>query len=70
MNRRSLLKSLGIGTLSSLVLGKSVFAETPSTHLSNGKIAKRSLRFAHLTDVHMQPELDAPKGLASCLHHV
>jgi 3',5'-cyclic AMP phosphodiesterase CpdA len=70
MNRRSLLKSLGIGTLSSLVLGKSVFAETPSTHLSNGKIAKRYLRFAHLTDVHMQPELDAPKGLASCLHHV
>ena len=70
MNRRSLIKRLGIGTLSGLVLGKSAFANTLDQANNSIKTAKRSLRFAHLTDVHMQPELDAPKWLASCLHHV
>ena len=28
------------------------------------------LRFAHLTDVHVEPEMNAPKGLAQCLHHL
>ncbi len=31
---------------------------------------KPVLRFAHLTDVHMEPELNAPAGLAACLHHL
>jgi 3',5'-cyclic AMP phosphodiesterase CpdA len=31
---------------------------------------KRSLRIAHLTDVHVQPELGAGEGLIACLHHV
>ncbi len=31
---------------------------------------KRSLRVAHLTDVHVQPELRAGEGLAACLEHV
>jgi len=30
----------------------------------------RSIRLAHLTDVHVQPELAADKGLVSCLNHV
>ncbi|MCU0771537.1 MAG: metallophosphoesterase [Verrucomicrobia bacterium] len=32
--------------------------------------AGRSLRLAHITDVHVQPELGAARGLAQCLHHV
>jgi glycerate-2-kinase len=32
--------------------------------------AKRSLRIAHLTDIHVQPELESAKGLASCFTHV
>ncbi len=31
---------------------------------------KRVLRVAHLTDVHVQPELRAPEGMAACLRHV
>lgn len=32
--------------------------------------AKRSLRIAHLTDVHIQPERKGDEGLAACLNHV
>lgn len=31
---------------------------------------KRSLRIAHLTDIHVQPEREAARGMAACLHHV
>jgi len=31
---------------------------------------KRSLRFAHLTDMHVQPEKRAGEGFAKCLQHV
>jgi 3',5'-cyclic-AMP phosphodiesterase len=31
---------------------------------------KRSIRLAHLTDVHVQPELGAGEGMIACLHHV
>ena len=30
----------------------------------------RRLRIAHLTDLHIQPELDAVRGVAACLEHV
>jgi 3',5'-cyclic AMP phosphodiesterase CpdA len=64
MDRRSLLKSLGLGALISAMPGtRSIAAIT-----APGK--KRVLRFAHLTDVHLEPELLAPEGLAKCLHHI
>ncbi|MFN8292755.1 MAG: metallophosphoesterase [Chitinophagales bacterium] len=31
---------------------------------------KRLLRVAHITDVHVQPEGAAPKGMANCLHEI
>lgn len=31
---------------------------------------RRVLRFAHLTDLHVQPEKGAVEGMAACLHHV
>lgn len=31
---------------------------------------KRVLRVAHLTDIHVQPELEAGEGMAACLEHV
>ncbi|MBA4105507.1 MAG: metallophosphoesterase [Pirellula sp.] len=31
---------------------------------------QRTLRFAHLTDIHVKPERGAGEGLAQCLHHV
>ena len=30
----------------------------------------RRLRIAHLTDLHIQPELDAARGVAACFEHV
>jgi 3',5'-cyclic AMP phosphodiesterase CpdA len=32
--------------------------------------ARRALRFAHLTDIHVQPERRAAEGMAACLRHV
>lgn len=64
MDRRSLLKSLGLGALVSAMPGtRSIAALT-----APGK--KRVLRFTHLTDVHLEPEMHAPEGLAKCLHHI
>jgi 3',5'-cyclic AMP phosphodiesterase CpdA len=37
---------------------------------ANAAERKRVLRVAHLTDVHVQPELRAPEGMATCLRHV
>lgn len=31
---------------------------------------KRSIRIAHLTDIHVQPERKADQGMIACLHHV
>jgi 3',5'-cyclic AMP phosphodiesterase CpdA len=31
---------------------------------------KRAVRLAHITDVHVQPELGATEGFVKCLHHI
>jgi 3',5'-cyclic AMP phosphodiesterase CpdA len=64
MNRRTLLKQAGLGFLLGAVPGVRSFAAPVN------KDKKRVLRFAHLTDVHVEPERNAPAGLAACLHHV
>lgn len=39
--------------------------------LASGKPGRRRVvRLAHLTDIHLQPERGAGRGLAECLHHV
>jgi 3',5'-cyclic-AMP phosphodiesterase len=68
MNRRSLLKQAGLWAALSTLPGVRLLANT--TDNSSDKKKKVALRFAHLTDVHMKDELNAPKGLATCLHHV
>src|SRR5688572_1901526 len=35
-----------------------------------GAERKRAIRLAHLTDIHLQPELEAAAGLSMCLRHV
>ena len=57
MERRSVIKNIG-----GLFLTPSLVAS------SKGK--KPVLRVAHLTDVHMKNELEAPTKFAKCLHHV
>lgn len=63
MERRSLLKNIGLiaGSLS-----------LPTWSVANTKIQnpKRVLRIAHLTDIHIQPNVIAAHGFKKCLHHL
>jgi Icc protein len=60
ITRRSLVQA----GLASVVASPSLLAATgPSA-------ARRPLRIAHLTDIHVQPELESAKGLEACLAHV
>jgi 3',5'-cyclic AMP phosphodiesterase CpdA len=63
INRRQLLKNAGLLGLFGAGFGFKSIAE-------NNNNKKRVLRFAHLTDVHIEPELNASAGLAKCLHHL
>jgi len=63
MERRSLLKNIGLlaGGLSLPVL---------SAATAEIKSPQRALRIAHLTDIHIQPNLIAAHGFKKCLHHL
>ncbi|MBN9380709.1 MAG: metallophosphoesterase [Chitinophagaceae bacterium] len=66
MKRRDLLKSMGL-TAGSVVAG-GITAVASETALPLKK--KRVLRIAHITDVHMRPELDAPVRFRKCLEEI
>src|SRR5689334_3456438 len=59
MERRTAIKSIG-GLF--LLPGPAMTAPV--------KTGKRALRIAHITDVHLKNELDAPAKFAKCLHHL
>src|SRR4029078_1308192 len=62
VRRRDFLKG-GVGLVAGgVATGISVLGKTAER--------KRVLRVAHLTDIHVQPELRAPEGMASCLRHL
>lgn len=64
-NRRRVLRNAGAAVLT---------AATGTLAMPDAEAAehkpKRVLRLAHLTDIHVQPELRADEGLESCLRHV
>ena len=62
VSRRELL----VGGAAAVALGPSL-AEAAVTRKSK---RGRAMRFAHLTDVHVQPKLAAGEGMAACLRHV
>src|ERR1700743_1313676 len=64
MNRRDLLKQAGLLG----ILGTIPGIPGPAQQLAASQ--PRVLRFAHVTDVHVEPELHAAEGLAACLHHL
>lgn len=66
MDRRSLLKK---GVLAALLGGTFGLPSLTAQAMPAGS-RKRVLRFAHLTDVHMEPEMNAPAGLTACFHHL
>ncbi len=68
LNRRRFLAAAGsvvagVHLVPSIVRGDEV-------RPAPAKQAKRVLRLAHMTDIHLQPERWADKGLAACLHHI
>ncbi len=63
INRRSFIRN-------SSLLGLLAGVGTTRMQLTGNTSRQRVLRFAHLTDVHIEPELNAPAGLAKCLHHL
>ena len=63
INRRGFIRN-------SSLLGLFASVGANKLQLINNTGKQRVVRFAHLTDVHMEPELNAPAGLAKCLHHL
>lgn len=59
MQRRSALKNLG-----------GLFLAPALTRFNLSKDQKPVLRVAHLTDVHLKDQFDAPARFTRCLHHV
>ncbi|MCA9103386.1 MAG: metallophosphoesterase [Planctomycetales bacterium] len=54
-----------------LLVGTRALTSSPRAHAADGDAPRRrTLRVAHLTDVHVQPERDAPAGFAKALRHV
>jgi 3',5'-cyclic-AMP phosphodiesterase len=53
-----------------LGLGATLAAASLFASRASASERKRVLRIAHVTDVHVQPELRAPQGMAACLQHI
>ncbi|MFQ3587607.1 MAG: metallophosphoesterase [Fimbriimonadaceae bacterium] len=69
--RRALLATgvaAGMAGLTKGFAAADVAQTAPSSVRSDQR--RRSLRFAHLTDIHVQPEREAAEGFAACLRHV
>lgn len=62
INRREFL---GVGTSAICLAAAAVPSSAAADHPRS-----RRLRIAHLTDIHLQPELQAARGLAACFAHV
>jgi Icc protein len=73
MNRREMLKTSGVlvagAALASLGVSPAVLCVQPAAP-GSGPARKRSLQLAHLTDIHVEPELRADQGMAACLRHI
>ena len=67
-SRRELLTAAGAAAAA----GAIAWAPLPRVRAGEAKGVppRRALRLAHVTDVHVQPELGAAEGLAACLRHV
>lgn len=72
--RRSLLKTAGLAAATAAAGGlwrpAGVAAAAAAAAPTTAPARNRVLRVAHLTDVHVEPELGAGEGLAQCLRHV
>ncbi|MDZ4658208.1 MAG: metallophosphoesterase [Bythopirellula sp.] len=67
LTRRETLSLLGASAIGAAAWG-GISLSANAQEINSGR--KRALRVAHLTDLHVQPELRATEGMATCLHHV
>lgn len=64
MKRRELLKGIGLTAGAIAVNGAAAFAEEQKPK------SKKVLRIAHITDVHIRPEHDAPNRFGQCMKEI
>ena len=65
ISRRTAIKAAGLAAAAMALNGL-----PRSLQAQERAVRKRTIRGAHLTDLHIQPELKAGVGVASCLRHV
>jgi len=65
INRRQLLG----GSIVAGLAGLSLFSSSANAAIGKRK-PKRSIRFAHMTDIHLEPKRNAPNGLTAALKHI
>ena len=72
MQNSGITRRDSIITLGAAAAGLLTWGTTPRTAdaTAPNAVRKRALRIAHLTDIHVEPELRAGEGMAACLHHV
>src|SRR5215211_3857967 len=80
-SRRDWLKAAGLAIGAGVIGGCATAQSSPGSSSSSSpspspvehalppRKHSGTIRVAHLTDFHVQPELDAPRGMAKCLHH-
>jgi Icc protein len=73
-SRRDMLRGSGALAAGALVGGWGAMGSAIARGAERGAASapsnrRRSIRVAHLTDVHVQPELAGGEGMAVCLHH-
>ncbi|MCE9620013.1 MAG: metallophosphoesterase [Planctomycetes bacterium] len=67
LNRRSFLATTALAAVMPAMGFRSLSGQAPPVPAPPSP-RKKSLRVAHLTDMHIQPELGADRGVAQCLH--
>ena len=65
MKRRELITKAGLASAGAILTPAALHAAPKP-----GKKNKKSLRVAHITDVHIRPEYNAPDRFKSCLQDV
>jgi 3',5'-cyclic-AMP phosphodiesterase len=73
-SRRDWLKAAGLAIGAGVIGGCAASSRSSASSRSAGVLPARkasggTIRVAHLTDFHVQPELDAARGMATCLRH-
>ncbi|GAA3577639.1 metallophosphoesterase family protein [Snuella lapsa] len=64
-NRRSALKKIGV-SLGAMAMSPIVLSQENTSN----KNRKRLLKIAHITDIHIRPELDAPNRFRQCMREI